>query len=315
VGVTAPSSGFRAHAWLDGDAGTAPFTELHRFTAAPPRLPDFVVIGAPKAGSTSLFAYLRAHPQVFMCSPKEPEFFNDERNWRRGVGWYAGLFADAGDALVAGEASVRYATTRPASAHVAERMSTVLPDARIVYVVRHPVERMVSQWRHNRNVHAEQDRLVEALDKPRYTDISRYADRLAPFLEHYPRERVHVVVSERLRHDRQAELARLFTFLGVDPEARIEDVGHEHNRAQDKREPRPWTRVVLRSRVVRAARVRVVPRLPRRVRRALELLTRRPSRSAAVPEDIVARLSPQFADDTARLLPLVDDAFDGWGIA
>ena len=153
LGVTAPATGFRAHAWLEGDRVDDGFSELSRFAAPPvpvPRLPDFVVIGAPKSGTTSLWSYLRAHPQIYMTPEKEPEFFNDEEHWSRGVSWYERLFADAGDALVVGEASVRYAAYRPASASVPQRMAGVIPDAKLVYVVRHPVHRMVSTWWHNR---------------------------------------------------------------------------------------------------------------------------------------------------------------------
>ena len=99
-----------------------------------------------------------------MAAGKEPEFFNDENHWQRGVDWYRGQFAAAGDAVVAGEASVRYATSRPASRRVPERMATVLPDAKLVYVVRHPVDRMISQWRHNRDRYAETASLEEALE-------------------------------------------------------------------------------------------------------------------------------------------------------
>ncbi len=314
IGVTAPSAGFRAHAWLEGDGGTSGFVELHRHPApsvAPPRLPDFVVIGAPKAGSTTLWGYLRAHPEVFMCTPKEPQFFNDDDHWERGVDWYRELFADAGDAKVVGEASVRYATSQASSALVPSRMAAVLPEAKIVYVVRHPVERMVSQWRHNRRWYAEPLPLQDALRTPRYLMPSRYAAQLARF-SHYPAERVHIVVAERMRDDPAAELRLLFTFLGVDPDIELQGVEPEQNRAADQRVPRWWMQRAMRNRGVRLARRLVRSVLPQRTQRGISRITRRRDLDdrSGVPDGLEAL----FADDVARLRAYVAGPFDGWGI-
>ena len=76
--------------------------------AGEPRLPNFLVIGAMKAGTTSLFHYLRDHPQVFLPEEKELYFFTEEDNWHRGLEWYRSRFRGAGDAKAVGEASVGY---------------------------------------------------------------------------------------------------------------------------------------------------------------------------------------------------------------
>ena len=297
-------------------AGTTSFVEITRHPAprAPAgRLPDFVVIGAAKAGSTSLWSYLSAHPQVFMSELKEPEFFNDERNWGRGVAWYRDQFKAAGEALVAGEASVRYATSRPGSSQVPERMAAVIPDAKLVYVVRHPVERMISQWSHNRARYAEPAALEDALSMSRYRDVSSYATQLDRFLAHYPPERVHLVVSERLRDDRAAELRRLFEFLGVDPEAVIEDVA-ELNRSADRRTPRPGMVRAMRHRSFRVLH-RVLRRgAPLPVRRAVGFVTRGRSTPTACSAETFDRASAEFLDEVRRLRPHVTGPFDGWGI-
>src|SRR6266568_6603804 len=95
----------------------------------PGRLPNFFVIGAMKAGTTSLYEYLFAHPNVFLpTETKEPAFF--ARNWRRGEGWYRSLFAGAGDAVAVGEASTSY-TKYPTITTVPDRMASVVPEARL----------------------------------------------------------------------------------------------------------------------------------------------------------------------------------------
>src|SRR3954470_10329564 len=122
-------------------------------------LPTVIAIGAMKCGTTALHRYLDAHPQISMATVKEVNFFigattapdGDEDTWwqhgqwHRGVAWYAGLFDET--APVRGETSPGY--TSPASTEAAGRMAAVVPDARLVYLVRHPLDRAVSQYRHH----------------------------------------------------------------------------------------------------------------------------------------------------------------------
>ncbi|HVM40035.1 MAG TPA: hypothetical protein VM618_04550, partial [Acidimicrobiia bacterium] len=101
------------------------------------RLPDFVIVGSMKSGTTSLFQYLGLHPGVGLPARKELDFFVAHRNWRRGEGWYRSQFAPVADGLVTGESSPNY-TMRHLFPGVAERMAAVVPDARLLYVVRDP---------------------------------------------------------------------------------------------------------------------------------------------------------------------------------
>lgn len=94
-------------------------------------LPNFLVIGAMKAGTTSMHRYLDAHPDVFMATQKELNFFIEELNWSKGLGWYEERFAEAGDATARGEASPGYAGY-PVRRGVPERIAATLPDARFV---------------------------------------------------------------------------------------------------------------------------------------------------------------------------------------
>ena len=315
IGVTAPAAGFRAHAWLDGEPAHGGFTELTRRPAPRPRLPDFVIIGAAKAGSTSLWAYLRAHPQVFLPAQKEPEFFLDGPAAERGLDWYRGLFEHAADARAVGEASVRYTSCAPRAAGVAQRMASVLPDAKLIYVVRHPVHRMVSQWQHNRSIYAEPLPIERALRTARYVEASRYAKRLAPFLAHYPPERVLVVISERLRTERRAVLREVCEFVGVDPDVEIDGLDREWNRSAGKRVPREWMQLAMRVRAMRRLRRAVLTHVPPRAVRALDLVTREAAPAVVCPPLLEAELADLFADDIRALRPYVREPFDGWGIA
>jgi hypothetical protein len=193
-------------------------------------LPNLVVIGAMKCGTSALHRYLDLHPQIDMAAMKEVNFFNgpaespdaprDEwwrhGQWHRGPDWYAGLFDDR--APVRGETSPGY--TSPDHPEVPGRMAALLPDVRLIYLVRDPAERAVSHYRHHVRDGAEHRPLEDAVLDPHshYLSRARYHERLQPYLEHFTAGQILVLVTERLRHDRRGELRRAFTHVGVDPD-------------------------------------------------------------------------------------------------
>ncbi len=198
-------------------------------------LPNLVVIGAMKCGTTALHRLLDKHPQIAMSSPKELNFFigpadapcveesemspgRGEQlrwtrgNWHRGVEWYAQHFPPA---AVRGESSPGY--TSPDHPEVAARMAAVLPAAHLVYLVRDPIERALSQYRHHVAEGTERRPVEEALLDPRSQYVARgmYFERLRPFLAHYDCASIAVVRQEQLRV-RPAEILRsLHDFLGL----------------------------------------------------------------------------------------------------
>ena len=207
-------------------------------------LPNLVVIGAMKCGTTALHRYLDRHPQIAMAQEKELNFFIGDDgvsghadrpsrwhagNWHRGVRWYAERFQPA---RVRGETSPGY--TSPAAPEAPARMAAVVPQASLIYLVRDPVERAISQYRHHRAEGSERRGADEALLDPssQYLARSRYHERLAPFLARFPRERVFVCAQEELLRQRRSTLAAIYGFLGVDAHFWSEDhdrlwhVGH-----------------------------------------------------------------------------------------
>ena len=192
-------------------------------------LPNLVVIGAMKCGTTALHRYLDAHPEVSMAAAKEVNFFvgpdtapsGDPDSWwptgqwHRGLDWYASLFDQR--APVRGESSPAY--TSPHQTEAVARIAATLPEARLVYLVRDPVERAASQHAHHVRDGDEPRPVEEALLDPRsqYLSRSRFHARLAPYLEHFRLDQVHVVVQERLLRARRAELAQIYAHVGADP--------------------------------------------------------------------------------------------------
>ncbi|TQN42800.1 sulfotransferase family protein [Blastococcus colisei] len=194
-----------------------------RGTAPVGALPNVVIIGAMKCGTTSLHRYLDLHPDVAMSRRKELNFFVGcadgeldwaRGNWWRGPAWYATQF-DA-TAAVRGEASPGY--TSPSHPEVAGRLAALIPDARLVYAVRDPVDRAVSQYSHHRREGAETREPEEALLDPgsQYVARGRYLERLSPFLSAGLGDRVTVVAQEQLRDRPRPTMRRLFSCLGID---------------------------------------------------------------------------------------------------
>jgi len=179
-------------------------------------LPDFVVIGALKAGTTSLDFYLHRHPQIRTAPGKEVRFFAEELPWSRGVDWYRSHFRGRAD--IYGEVCATYASY-PTYRDVPRRMHSVIPDAKLIYLVRDPIERIVSQYVHRRaDRHEERsfETVVrEAHEDDDYICRSAYYRQLDRFLQYYRKSDILVVLSEDLLQDRQSTLRKVFRFLGV----------------------------------------------------------------------------------------------------
>jgi len=266
-------------------------------------LPTFLIIGAMKAGTTSLWSYLGAHPDIYVAPGKELNFFVAERNWSKGLGWYEGRFADA-RSPAKGEASPQYAMVH-AFAGVPARIADVVPDVKIVYLIRHPIERMRSHYLH-RVASGKEDRpidraFLEGLD---YLHTSRYAFQLEPYLERFSRESILLVTSEDLRNVRAETLRAVFSFLEVDPNILPAGVEAEEHRTADKR---------VQSGIGR----RLSAAAPTPLRRLISKVTTRTidPESAVLSEDVRRRVADALRPDLERLKEIAGPGFDAWGLA
>jgi hypothetical protein len=263
-------------------------------------LPTFVVIGAMKAGTVSLRHYLDEHPGVFLGRGGkfgEPNFFIAEYNWPRGRGWYESLFDGAGQAAAIGECSPSY-TMAPAFRGVPERMAQVVPDARLVYVVRDPIARMQSMYMHQVSAGRERRPAEAALLDDRYLGPSLYGFQLAAFLDHFDRSQVLVIASEVLRDRPREALTAMFGHLGVDPAAADLDERHRDHRSMEKPVPCLHDLTWLPRR-----QVRLQPRWrPDRRTGLARLLTTRRARpgDAAIPRELRDRLAERLSADLRR---------------
>ena len=178
------------------------------------RLPDFIVIGAMKSATTTLFSQLARQSGIFMSSLKEPNFFSDDDQYARGIEWYASLFAAAPPSSLAGEASTHY-TKRPDYPLVIARMRQHLQRPRFIYVMRHPIDRLISQYIHQWSERQITSDLPQALRQhPELINYSRYHYQLEPYFEAFGQDSVLPVFHEDMVENGQRELQRVFEFLG-----------------------------------------------------------------------------------------------------
>jgi hypothetical protein len=265
-------------------------------------LPNFFVIGAQKAGTSTLHRLLQQHPQAFMCDPKEPHYFSAAGQWARGGEWYASLFAAAGSAEAVGEASTTYAMY-PHYSDVVERLTSVVPAARIVYIVREPIARMRSAYLHGLAAGTEPRPLERALtEDPRYLLTSSYGLQLDQWLRRVPRERLLLLSLEQLRDHPQEVMRRLFGFLGIDQDWRPA-VLPTANVSEGKRAPRAWWRA-LGAATIRLDKTDWVPEWMVRLNESRSPMVRRELATAEleVPKQVEVALGRALDADRRRLI-------------
>lgn len=177
--------------------------------------PDFMVIGAMRAGTTMLYDLLRAHPEVDMSREKETDFFIEGIGWERGLKWYFSQFSH--DGRLTGEVSPNYTKTE-AFPGVPERAAAMAPDARLIFVYRDPVKRAASQYRHARLSGAAvptPDEMPGSHELQHLIDVSQYASQIAAWRQYYSFQQMLFLDFDELTLTPAIALTRLSQFLGI----------------------------------------------------------------------------------------------------
>lgn len=234
----------------------------HELLTAPLRLlPDFIIIGGRCCGTTSLYAYLTAHPHVVAAATKEVHFFDD--HWADGPGWYRAHFPLRWERLLAtlvrrepyvtGEASPFY-LYHP---EVPARLRSLCPAARLLVLLRNPVDRAFSHYQQSRRAGVEPLSFEEALEAEparlreaafdgagsgamkdySYAARGQYAEQLARWLPRFPREQLLVTQSEALFAAPEGQMRRVFEFLGLPHAAAGRYRRHHAGRYEERMQP------------------------------------------------------------------------------
>jgi sulfotransferase family protein len=301
----------RRHA-IPRTAQFAPAPEIMFAVAG--HLPNLLIVGAAKSGTTSLHAYLDRHPAISMSKKKELQLFSGD-DWEERLGWYREQFPVR--APVRGESSPAYSMD-PVLPHVPARARKVVPGARIVYMVRDPVERLLAHYVEFVTILREKRSFEEAMadyDAPSnvYVMTSRYAHQLDRWREHFPDSQILVVEQRELLDDRRAAMRRLFRFLDVDDSYWTPDFDRLHNTRERKllvNERGLW----MYKKGLYDPTLRLARRLPAALSRGLVGFmgdeVERPVPTPALRDELVACLR----EDVRRLREYTGREFDHWSV-
>lgn len=201
-------------------------------------LPNFIILGSQKAGTTSLYQVLKQHPEIFMPEKKELNYFFHEDEYAKGDDYYQAYFAPAPEAAKAiGEASPGYICHPLAP----ERIHQLVPEAKLIVTVRNPIERAYSQYWDNRRSLSETYTFEEAIDtaleenyqpgKLGYFSRGTYMQYIRRYLALFQAEKLLVLPFEDLKANPQAFFRRCFEFLGVAPAFTCPEMTETYNPA------------------------------------------------------------------------------------
>lgn len=183
-------------------------------TSDDPKGPDFIIIGGMKCATSTLHEQLALQPGIFMTSLKEPNFFSNDEEFAKGMDYYQSLFAAAKPKDLCGESSTHY-TKLPTYPDTIQRLAAAFPQAKFIYVMRHPIDRLVSQYIHEWTQRVVNTEIDEAIDQiPELIEYSLYTKQLQPYFDQFGRDRVLPVFFERMLAHPQAELDRVCQFIG-----------------------------------------------------------------------------------------------------
>ena len=304
------------------------------------RMPNFLIVGAQKAGTTALYQYLKQHPEVFMSPVKEPHFFafeNRDLDFRgprdretlgrmvvRDEGAYRGLFADAVGARARGEASAMYLYMPDAVGGIGRHV----PDAKLVAVLRNPADRAYSSFLHmmrdgrepipefGRALEAEEER-IRGNWSPiwHYRRMGFYHDQISRYREAFGSEGLRVYLYEDLEGNPEGVLRDIHGFIGVDPSF-VPDVSSRYNVSGVPKSKKLHAvhRFLLRPNPVKAA---LKPFLPKRMRRrmvegSLNALRNRNLVKPPFPEEVRHGLIEGYREDISKLEALLGRDLSGW---
>ena len=275
------------------------------------RSPHLIVIGAQKCGTTTLWEDLRAHPQVYMAEKESRVLSGPRQDRPRLDDAYARLFSRASSGQLRAEVSTRYAML-PDDEHTAANAACVAPEAKIVYIVRDPVDRVISHHHHDFGLGLVGPDIDEAIRTyPSLLDNTRYATQVEPWWDHFGPEAVTVVRFEDYVADRRAGAEALLALAGVTGEFDPGEV--VHNAAGTKYvAPGRWGRLAQSAPYRKLVRPLMSERVRRSVSRAV--LPKAPPRPDPPSPDSLRFIVDELTPEVERLSALVGTA-PMWDVA
>lgn len=275
----------------------------------------FLIIGAMKSGTTSLYDNLIQHPDIYMPDLKEPNYFSEF--YSKGIEWYSQYFVNHNDEKIVGESSITY--TWPYNFSVAERIYNDLgQETKLIYIVRNPVKRTVSHFFHyidnldkdiNFALFDKQDRSINE----HYIETSKYSNFINDYLKYFKRQNLKIIVFEDYIHDTEKYLKRVYDFLGVDNSFVPPDIKLKTNAS--KKPKNNFIYNIYYNIAYSGIRQRLYPLISVKYRKRARNLVRglvfKPN-SKEVPDEIIDRLYEEFEPEILKMEDILGRNLDIW---
>lgn len=295
-------------------------------------MPNFVIVGAAKAGTTSLYAYLQQHPQIYLSPVKETNFFAFERekldflgginpsylaDFKTNIYDYRAQFAGVTNEIAIGEASPAYLYLPQA----VERIKHYLADPKIIIILRDPVERAYSHYLHHLR-----DRLVPHCDflealklEPEriannwwwdyhYVRVGLYYTQVKRYFDNFELQQIKVYLYEELKANSLALIQDIWQFLDVDPQFKP-DLSARHN-ATGIPQNKTIDALIYEPSVIKT----VYQLLPDTIRKPItaQIAKRNPLKKPSLPEEARQQIKPLFREDILKLQELIQLDLSKW---
>lgn len=278
-------------------------------------IPNLFIVGAMKSGTSSLHNYLGTHPEIYMSEFKEPQYFSDldrdisRRNFKSETE-YLDLFKTANNVKIIGEASTNYSKI-PEFTNVPQRIKQFSPDAKIIYIMRDPVERALSHyWERVKRYLEGRDLLTTIKNEPEIINVGYYAMQLKPYIETFGSDRIFILTLESLKADKTATLKAIFDWLEVETNIRVPNTGkHNVGEAEVQQFIGAPLVSILRQTPLWSTIVKLIPKF---ITDRLRKLTKPVKRDMNQAPEAIAYLRPILQQQTKELTQLLNRQFPEW---
>ncbi|OEU66738.1 MAG: hypothetical protein BBJ57_09480 [Desulfobacterales bacterium PC51MH44] len=272
-------------------------------------LPTFIIIGAMKSGTSSLYRYLAVHPEICMSKMKETNFFVRSMNYEKGINWYESNFME-NSSKAYGEASTNYSKF-PTFKEVPRSMYSVLPNAKLIYIVRDPIDRLISHYTHNYSEGLENRNISEVLsdlNNNHYVACSKYYMQVEQYMEYYTKDKILVIATEALRSKPVATMKRVFMFLGVNESFCGSEYSKMYNPTSGKRRKNKIGMYFKKNGIEN----KLESHLPWTLYEMYTKITSNPIKKPELEKDLEMKLIDYLQEDVNSLRAFTADDFANW---
>ena len=275
--------------------------------------PEFIVIGAMRAGTTALADCLARHPRIGMSRLKETDFFIAEKNYSKGIAWYQALFPV--DKPIRGEASPNYAKCDVFKG-VPQRIHAVRPDVKLIYIVRDPVDRFWSHYRHSFLVHGGLGAPQEVLQSEEGAHIlasSMYHQQLSAYLDVFSSDQINVVDFDEFTAATDETLGRVCAFLGAPKIESFAQINKTNSAASLANTP-GWALKLSQHPALAGWRAAAPAFLRTSLKNLLTTTQQTARQTPPIPPEARQRVSDAIVDDASRFRALTGRDFLNWSV-